>query len=343
MVHAGNDEPATDDAHLWEMPFLGAQFGRHYIGGDDSVERNEMRKSFDGPLQDVTPGQAHSLWRSDHHGGFEDELDIANLRSSLKEFEQHKKIEAARKRREDHLKKKVCQANIRNANSAHKSFQAFRQICEEDDRREDYADMLRRKHHEHVMLRNVQKGLIKHMRDGQLAQSVEAKERMQEVRKEARWHFQSLQNLFDDRVKALRKQEVYLRSTQDRDVKSYKVVHDELCRVNSLKHKEALRNNKNAIKQKRLYSSQARRNTHQQLLSYLAVGESWENSLRSSWPPLPLATSSLTAQSEHNYPESHNIKEKRFVYSPKAKTHTSKKKSLVRPKSAPVKYQRIFG
>eukprot|EP00603_Paraphysomonas_imperforata_P003198 CAMPEP_0114445204 /NCGR_PEP_ID=MMETSP0103-20121206/18498_1 /TAXON_ID=37642 ORGANISM="Paraphysomonas imperforata, Strain PA2" /NCGR_SAMPLE_ID=MMETSP0103 /ASSEMBLY_ACC=CAM_ASM_000201 /LENGTH=458 /DNA_ID=CAMNT_0001616799 /DNA_START=134 /DNA_END=1507 /DNA_ORIENTATION=- len=263
------EEPATDDAHMWGMPLVA---GAH-LGPPEVHAHHDEPPPFNVA---TSPDFGRQTRRSSSgYVGMEDKLDMENLKSSLSEFEQHKKVEAARQRRESHLQNKVCQASIRNTSTAKKTFEVFQQQWVEDNTRDEYANLLRRKHSEQVMLRKVQKGILKHLREGQLDQSLEARERIQEIKKEARWHFQSLQNLFDDRVKTLRSQEMDLRQSQEEDVGSYKRLHDQLRQFNALKQKKALQDNKIMLQQKRLYSAQMRQDSHQQLLSYLAAGEAW--------------------------------------------------------------------
>ena len=160
-------------------------------------------------------------------------LDLAMLKSSISEFEQHKKVEAARRRREQHLKNKVTHASVLNARSVQKTYKAMQRHWEEDNVRDEYAALLQRQHDEHMMLRKVQRGILKHMREGQLEQTSEAREKIRDIRKEAKWHFQSLQNLFDDRVKMLRRQEMDLRESQEEDVGKYRHLQDENKKIRS--------------------------------------------------------------------------------------------------------------
>lgn len=367
-MYLGEEEPATDETHRWG--FLG---GDHIDAeGDEGEIKKERREGYEPPPS-FNMATSHDFSRNkttrgsgrrrgsergeEVYMGMEDNLDLDQLKSSLSEFEQYKKVEAARLRRESHLKQKVCQVSMRNTNSAEKSFQVFQKQWVDDNARDEYASLLRRKHEEHVMLRKVQKGILKHMREGQLDQSEEARARIQEIKKEARWHFQSLQTLFDDRVRTLRAQEMDLRTSQDQDVGNYKRVHDQLRQFNLLKQKKMLSDNKKMLQQKRLYSAQMRQDTHQQLLSYLATGEAWENTLRASWPPAPASAAPLNfhtlANSSRPTPNSppgkssirtgHRQKAYRpgvSVYSPKAKTHVNNKKTAGRPKSAPQKQHR---
>ena len=354
VLLGGDIDPAADDVHRWGMPLLG---GAPLSGGvehwhhhdnehdhEDPPPPFHVATSQDFPRTHTETGAARG--RRGSGVGMEDKLDLEQLKSSLSEFEQFQKVDAARQRRESHLKQKVCQASLRNTNSAQKSFQVFQQQWVEDNAHDEYAGLLRRKQNEHVMLRRVQKGILKHMHDGQLDQSMEARERIQQIKKEARWHFQSLQNLFDDRVKTLRGQEMDLRMSQDQDVGNYKRVHDQLRQFNVLKQKKMLQDNKQMLQQKRLYSAQMRQDTHQQLLSYLATGEAWEDSLRASWPPASTSSaamdfrtsmkpSSKPAIVKGGKPQRHH----HSVYSPKAKTHFNKKKTVTRPKSAPLHQQ----
>lgn len=337
------EEPATDDAHMWGMPLLAGttQADSQYLHNQHQRHHHHHHQIDDPPpfnvatSQDFAKGSRRS---SSAYTGMDDRLDMENLKSSLSEFEQHKKVEAARLRRESHLQKKVCQVSMRNTTTAQKTFEVLQQQWVEDNTRDEYASLLRRKHSEHVMLRKVQKGILRHMRDGQLDQSQEARERIQEIKKEARWHFQSLQNLFDDRVKSLRSQEMDLRVSQEEDVGSYKHLHDQLRQLNILKQKKTLQDNKEMLQQKRLYSSQMRQDTHQQLLSYLAAGDAWEDSLRASWPPPP-ASVGITFRAANTSATRHSIPA-RHVHSPKGKTHINKTKKNARPRSAPLMKQR---
>lgn len=321
------EEPATDDAHMWGMPL-------QPLG---QAQRDPPPSFHVATSQDFA--KSNGRRSVDNFVGVEDKLDLDILKSSLSEFEQHKKVEAARARREGHLQQKVCQASVRNTSTAHKTFEVLQQQWAEGVTRDEYANLLRHKHDEALMLKRVQRGLLQHLREGQLNQGVAARERIQETKKEAHWHFQSLQTLFDDRVRTLRGQELELRVSQEEDVGSYRRLHDQLRQFDLLKQRKILDDNKKMLQQKRLYSAQMRQESHQQLLSYLAAGEAWEHSLRASWPPPPTPSSATRALRGGS--PSPLLPRRRQVYAPKARTNLNRSggKKHARPKSATTSHQ----
>ena len=100
-------------------------------------------------------------------------INVGALRHSLGEFEQHKKMETARQRREHHLRMKVNQSIIRNQRKTDKTCKILEQQWSEDVRRANYSQMLRTSHEENVMLRKIQNGMIRQMCKDQVTQKEE--------------------------------------------------------------------------------------------------------------------------------------------------------------------------
>lgn len=89
------------------------------------------------------------------HGEEIDELDIGNLRHSLSEYEQYRKVEAARKRRDIHLRMKTYQSLHRNQRNLEVTCAALQKQWTEDVSREQYSAMLRKSDADSVLLRKV--------------------------------------------------------------------------------------------------------------------------------------------------------------------------------------------
>jgi hypothetical protein len=84
-----------------------------------------------------------------------DELDIGNLRHSLSEYEQYRKVEAARKRRDVHLRIKSYQSLHRNQKNLEVTCAALQRQWTEDVSREKYSALLRKSDADSVLLRKV--------------------------------------------------------------------------------------------------------------------------------------------------------------------------------------------
>jgi hypothetical protein len=90
-------------------------------------------------------------------------IDVGALRHSLSEFEQNKKIESARQRRDHHIRMRVNQSIIRNQKSVDKTCKIFQKQWTEEIQRTEYSQMMKTTHEENMMLRKIQLGLIKQM------------------------------------------------------------------------------------------------------------------------------------------------------------------------------------
>jgi hypothetical protein len=84
-----------------------------------------------------------------------DELDLGNLRHSLSEFEQYKKVEAARKRRDIHLRLKSYHSLHRNQRDLQVTCATLQKQWTEDVSRQKYSAMLRKSDADSILLRKV--------------------------------------------------------------------------------------------------------------------------------------------------------------------------------------------
>lgn len=134
-------------------PFL-SMSGMKAVAGDEAgIQSRDDQED----LWDLSP---RLMFREGESAGG---INVGALRHSLSEFEQNKKIESARQRREHHLRMRVNQSIIRNQKSLDKTCKIFQKQWVEDTQRTEYAQMMKISDEENLMLRKIQSGLIKQM------------------------------------------------------------------------------------------------------------------------------------------------------------------------------------
>jgi len=210
----------------------------------------------------------------------EEGIDIGELRRSLSEFEQYKRIETARQRRENQLRMRASQASVRNQKNMEKSCQALQQQWLNENHRAECSELIRRSHEEDVMLRKIQNGLLKQMRMSVVDQNQEMKSKMKDIKQATKSHFQSLQRLFDDRVNMLRESEKEMKASSSTEMNSYRRLTLDLKNANRKKLREMARTQESILKQKREHAMFLRKGSHHQLVEMLSLEGDWADSLR---------------------------------------------------------------
>jgi hypothetical protein len=203
------------------------------------------------------------------------------LRSSEVMLAQQQRLEAARRRREDMLKSREIQFGDYNKRKEGVSYSAMQKRFLVDSNNEKKAFYLRRSNEEHVMLRKIYKGLLNKMHEWRVDKHEEMRSRVSSMREEARRHIQSLQALFEDRVRVLREQENDVRSEDSDVLKAQRILRADLQRIWAKKQNNAMTIKKSRVAQVRDRELLLRKEAHKNLLSLLAT-EEWTDSLRQS-------------------------------------------------------------
>jgi hypothetical protein len=201
------------------------------------------------------------------------------IRSSSAVLALEKKMEAARRRRELLRKSResTCLANNRRRSDVSNRVLQGRWI--EDNSREEDAHQLRKSNEEHVMLRKIYRGLLNKMHEWRHDQHLEDRNKVKLMREEAKRHIQSLQGLFEDRLKLLKEQESQSRNEQSISVKTQRRMTTDLQKSWKYKQNRKIFDQKNVINQRRQHELLMRREAHKNLLALLAT-EKWQDSLR---------------------------------------------------------------
>ena len=199
------------------------------------------------------------------------------LKSSRIRFQQEEKLDAARKRRIQHLKLKENRSKQNNQRRSQTSIKALQTKWIDETRRDEKAHQLRQQNEEHVMLRKMYRGLLKKMHEWKADENKEIRRKDNEMRDEARWHLESLQSLFDDRLQMLRDQIARKDLTV---VKAQRQMVRELRKSFKDQQAMALTDLKEVVEHKRQHELMRRREAQKNLLALVSV-EKWDQMLRS--------------------------------------------------------------
>lgn len=199
------------------------------------------------------------------------------LKSSRIVFEQEEKLEAARKRRIQQLKLRENRTKIANKRRNEASIRALQKRWVDDTRRGEKAHQLRQQNEEHVMLRKIYRGLLKKMHEWKADENREIKRKEDEMKEEAKWHLQSLQSLFEDRLQMLRDE---LAQKDVTVVKAQRQMGRELRKSFKDQQQTTLSDLKDVVEHKREHELTRRREAQKNLLALVSV-EKWDQMLRS--------------------------------------------------------------
>ena len=199
------------------------------------------------------------------------------LKSSRIRFQQEAKLDAARKRRVQHLKVKENRSKQANQRRSNTSIKALQTKWIDETRRGEKAHQLRQQNEEHVMLRKMYRGLLKKMHEWKADENKEVRRKDNETRDEARWHLDSLQSLYDDRLQMLRDQ---IARKDLSVVKAQRQMVHELRKSFKDQQKAALMDLKEVVEHKRQHELMRRREAQKNLLALVSV-EKWDQMLRS--------------------------------------------------------------
>jgi hypothetical protein len=197
------------------------------------------------------------------------------------QIHQSGRIEAARRRRDQarsNIERKLNAENRRKANVSMKVQQ--RRWLEEAIRQSDSFE-LRQSSEEHAMLRKIYQGLLNKLHVWRRAERAEAREKVGRMRDEARGRIESLQNLFEDRIKLLAEQNKSNSREEEQHRRAHRRMDTDLLRSYTGRQKRILEIHRNTLKQKRSNTLLSRHESHKNLLALLCV-EDWSTTLRNT-------------------------------------------------------------
>ena len=197
------------------------------------------------------------------------------------QIHQSGRIEAARRRRDQarsNIERKLNAENRRKANVSMKVQQ--RRWLEEAIRQSDSFE-LRQSSEEHAMLRKIYQGLLNKLHVWRRAERAEARETVGRMRDEARGRIESLQNLFEDRIRLLAEQNRTNSREEEQHRRAHRRMDTDLLRSYTGRQKRILEIHRNALKQKRSHTLLSRHESHKNLLALLCV-EDWSTTLRNT-------------------------------------------------------------
>jgi len=195
------------------------------------------------------------------------------------QLQQEQRIEEARFRREKARQVregKLGQANRRRIEISEKVQQA-RWI--EDSMRASDSHKKRQSSEEQTMLRQIYRGLLSKLHAWRREERQEARERVGRMRDEAKDHIESLQVLFEDRVRLLQEESNKARKAEEDHARAHKRMGTDLLHSYSGRQKRLLETQRGLLAQRRQQQLLKRREAHKNLLALLNA-ESWSETLR---------------------------------------------------------------
>ena len=131
------------------------------------------------------------------------------------------------------------------------------------------------------MLRKIYQGLLNKLHVWRRAERAEAREKVGRMRDEARGRIESLQNLFEDRIKLLAEQNKANSREEEQHRRAHHRMDTDLLRSYTGRQKRILEVHRNTLKQKRSNILLSRHESHKNLLALLCV-EDWSTTLRNT-------------------------------------------------------------
>ena len=234
----------------------------------------EARPSSAGPKK-LNRASIHSF-RSDQIFR-EEAIEAAKL--SRKKFSLEAKLEAAQFRRDRLNNLKGSRANANNNAAFLTSKKALQKRWAEDTLREKKSFIARRSNEEQVMLRKIYKGLLKRWQDIKNDDEQEFRNKVRQIRDEAKNHIKSLQAVFEDRLQILKEQRINSYNNHDKFTRAFRQMKSSIERSTTQKQNKLLNNRKNLTLQHRQKQLNNRVDAHRVLMSVLS-GEDWSERLR---------------------------------------------------------------
>lgn len=197
-----------------------------------------------------------------------------------------KKLEIARRRRENmnYLK----ESRFRAMNLKHQEI--VKGISQkkwlEDSNREKKSFYLQKSNEEQVTLRKAYRGLLNEIIKWRIEEQHELKQKTQLIKEQNNYQIQSIEHLFQERLKTLAKYEtkgIAVTSTiNNNDNNKYEVVSmtDSVLKSLTTKYDDLMKREVSHIEQNKARELLKRRESHKNLLALLSL-EDWESMLRS--------------------------------------------------------------
>lgn len=212
---------------------------------------------------------------------FSDDLMATNdiLRRSQTNFELERKLEEAASRRSRLRKIRESTYATSNQRKLERSRSALHRKSVDDLRKVEKSYLLKKSSEEHVMLRKVYSGLVKRMHGWKSEDLADAKERRKMEAKEALEHRQSIDNLFQERLRMVKEQAESIEGRDDHLLRSQRKMLSEVLRSQRERQERMMRDSLEQLAHRRERSSVLRREAHEDLLAVLSVS-SWKDMLR---------------------------------------------------------------
>ena len=195
------------------------------------------------------------------------------------QIKQNERTEAARFRRNNLLlaRESRCETSNKRRDEVTKRVQQQRWL--EDSDREANSYKLRQNHEEQTMLRQIYKGLLQKLHAWRRAERQEAKDNVTRMRDDAKKYIQSLQVLFEDRLKIIREQTSQRRTDLDIFEHAQRSHGSKMRRSFDGENQSKLLGQRDLLIQKRQAQLLKEREGHRHMLSLLAT-EKWQETLR---------------------------------------------------------------
>ena len=160
------------------------------------------------------------------------------------QIHQSGRIEAARRRRDQARSNIERKLNAENRRKANVSMKVQQRRWLEAIRQSDSFE-LRQSSEEHAMLRKIYQGLLNKLHVWRRAERAEAREKVGRMRDEARGRIESLQNLFEDRIKLLAEQNKSNSQEEEQHRRAHRRMDTDLLRSYTGRQKRILEIHRN--------------------------------------------------------------------------------------------------
>ena len=245
------------------------------LSNSDSISTHESAFLSD---DDAGPNPRQSVHKKSGEEIFREEA-VKAAKLSRKRFSLEAKLEAAKLRREKFNNAKGRQAGAKNTAAFMTSRKALQKRWTEDTMREKKSFIARRSNEEQVMLRKVYKGLLKRMHDIKVDDDIEYRNKLSQMREDAKNHIKSLQVVFEDRLRVLKEQKVNTSTYNDKFTRAFKQMKSNIEKSTKQKQNAKITDRKSRALQERQRQLNNRIDAHRILMSVLST-ESWKESLR---------------------------------------------------------------
>ncbi|KAJ1421709.1 hypothetical protein B484DRAFT_481104 [Ochromonadaceae sp. CCMP2298] len=209
-----------------------------------------------------------------------------DLRRSIAKAEKYlqyeKKLDAARKRRESMQFLKESRSRTANQRQTEVSRNALQQRWLTDAEMSRRSHALKRSSEDQVLLRKIYSGLLKRVMKWRIEEAREEKVKKEQTREQTNWQVESIQNLFEERLRALACDDAGVdKSSRAREERDELTRAKDLYRSITAKNSELLEKEKLNLQQKRARELLRRQDARKNLLAMLGV-DKWQDMLRLS-------------------------------------------------------------